>query len=95
MLKRALRHCECYTQQSIPNTDVACTDKTVLLPAQLTPTLRLSLLTGNSAVLLTSVLQAAANRAMAPGPYCYRHLTKIPVLAETCSTVMISVLMFQ
>lgn len=94
-LKRVLRHWECYTQQSIPNTVVAYTVKTVQFPVQLMPTLRLSLLTCNSAVLLTSVLQAPANIAMSLGPYCYMQPTEIPVPAEICSIVIISVLMFQ
>lgn len=94
-LKRALRHWECYTQQSIPNTDAAYTDKTILFPVQFTPTLRFSLLSCSSALLLTSVLQTLANIAMSPGPYCYLHLTEISVPAEICSTAIISVLMFQ
>lgn len=94
-LKMALRHRECYTHHSIPNTDVAYTVKTVLFPVQLAPTLRLSLLRCNSTALLTSVLQAPANIVMSSEPYCYLRLTQVSVLAEIFSIVMISVFMFQ
>lgn len=93
-LKRAIRHWECYTHPSIPNTVVTYTHKTVLFPAELTPSLRLSLLTCSTAVQLTSVLRPPANAAMSPALYRYTHLTEVSVQAQTCSIVIISGLMF-